>query len=145
MNSKQFPLTLKKYKWKVPTLLLLSRARPYRPPGNLATVNCGAQGGCNWQHGWKKNSSKCQILTHGWLFKMKNLLVQNKMCVCVFFIITHELILRYQRDLMHPIEMRVYNLLSGQPWSQWTSTHQHTIHWMPLITQFRMKLNWINI
>jgi hypothetical protein len=28
---------------------------------------------------------------------------------------------------------------------QWTSTHQCTIHWMPVITQLWMNLNWVNI
>jgi hypothetical protein len=30
-------------------------------------------------------------------------------------------------------------------WPQWTSTHQRTIHWMPIITQLWMNLNWVNI
>ncbi len=28
---------------------------------------------------------------------------------------------------------------------QWTSTHQRTIHWMLVITQLWMNLNWVNI
>jgi hypothetical protein len=28
---------------------------------------------------------------------------------------------------------------------QGTSTHQHTIHWMPIITQSQMNLNWVKI
>ncbi len=28
---------------------------------------------------------------------------------------------------------------------QWTSTHKHTIHWMPVITQLWMNLNWVSI
>ncbi len=31
-------------------------------------------------------------------------------------------------------------------WPQWTSTHQQrTIHWMPVITQLWMNVNWVNI
>jgi len=28
---------------------------------------------------------------------------------------------------------------------QWTSTHQHTIHWMPIIAHLWMNLNWVNL
>ncbi len=28
---------------------------------------------------------------------------------------------------------------------QWTSTHQHIIHWMPVITRLWMNLNWVSI
>jgi len=36
--------------------------------------------------------------------------------------------------------------LFGYLWPQWTSTHQHTIHWMPIITQLWMNLiNRVNI
>jgi hypothetical protein len=28
---------------------------------------------------------------------------------------------------------------------KWTSTHQHIIHWMPVITWLWMNLNWVSI
>jgi hypothetical protein len=30
-------------------------------------------------------------------------------------------------------------------WFKWRSTHQCTIHWMPIMTQLWMSLNWVNI
>jgi hypothetical protein len=29
--------------------------------------------------------------------------------------------------------------------ANWTSTHQHIIHWMPVITRLWMNLNWVSI
>jgi len=43
---------------------------------------------------------------------------------------------------------RVFSQLNWQPGDmrpQWTSTNQHTIYWMPFITQLCMDLNWVNI
>jgi hypothetical protein len=34
--------------------------------------------------------------------------------------------------------------LSQDSRPQWTSTHQGTIHWMPVITQLWMNLNWVS-
>jgi hypothetical protein len=38
-----------------------------------------------------------------------------------------------------------WDLEKSAPPAQWTSTHQHTIHWMPVITQLWMNFNWVNI
>jgi hypothetical protein len=38
-----------------------------------------------------------------------------------------------------------YNMVRAKCEPRWTSTHQCTIQWMPVITQLWMNLNWVNI
>jgi hypothetical protein len=48
----------------------------------------------------------------------------------------------------HPLNPCVrYNHTSrlGLMGTQWTSTHRHIIHWMLIITQLWMNLNWVHI
>jgi hypothetical protein len=65
---------------------------------------------------------------------------------------------RYKSSLCQSTNTEMFGFMArvthDEPWltcsnsaaqPQWTSTHQCTIHWMPVITQSWMNLNWVNI
>ncbi len=59
----------------------------------------------------------------------------TKMLTCIFF----------RGSVCHLLYCFFVGLVLCLKWSQWTSTHQCTIQWMPVITQLWMNLNWVSI
>jgi hypothetical protein len=80
----------------------------------------------------------------------------NKTCVFYTFVISSSHIMNSQvhywivprflwmKFMLSTLCLK-YNMVSAKCGPQWTSTHQCTIHWMLVIIQLWMNINWVNI
>jgi hypothetical protein len=69
------------------------------------------------------------------LWIKESILKWTKILTCIFF----------GCSVCHLLYCFCVGLVLCLKWPQWTSSHQHTIHWMPVITQLWMNLNWVSI